>query len=144
MKAPETEKKCETFTSELPEKDDKINGVENQPTFTNDHIPSSQMNEHIRSSQSSGCYVEGWFDTTRAWCCVDTGACSTIMSCNFYNKLPKHQQPLLSSHQQLKQRLQRRLSPYPSCKQPSQQLIQQQPAPLRSHLQQPLQTAIPY
>ena len=93
--APETEKKCETFTSELPEKDDKINGVENQPTFTNDHIPSSQMNEHIQSSQSSGCYVEGWFDNTRAWCCVDTGACSTIMSCNFYHKLPEDQQPQL-------------------------------------------------
>ena len=53
------------------------------------------MNEHIRSSQSSGCYVEGWFDTTRAWCCVDTGACSTIMSCNFYHKLPADQQPQL-------------------------------------------------
>ena len=53
------------------------------------------MNEHIRSSQSTGCYVEGWFDNTRAWCCVDTGACSTIMSCNFYHKLPEDQQPQL-------------------------------------------------
>ena len=58
-----------------------------------------EVKKVIREITSKGIYVEAVLSGVNAMCCIDTGACNTIISSKLYNSIPETKRPVLEAFQ---------------------------------------------